>query len=212
MSEISPWETLYLWHLIGRRGTAPWKERPASIDAKYRRALEKRGLIEVSKGARNSLVAEVTDEGWAWAADHLRSKLPNSQAAAPVLSDWMAVVSDYLETHRLALADLFVEPERADTQTDSSTETDLLERIRRAYLKQTDGRWRTEVRISKLKALFDKGEHAKVDEALISLARRGDAELLPIDDPLRLNIEDKAAALTIAGEQRHLVFLNPERS
>ena len=190
----------------------PRKERPTSIDTKHRQALEKRGLIEVTKGARNSLTAEVTDKGWAWAAGHLQSELPPSKAAAVVLSDWMAIVGDYLEAHRLALADLFVEPETADTHTVPSGEDDLLARIRAAYLKQADGRWRAEVRISQLKALFPRSEHAKVDEALIALAKRGDADLLPIDDPLRLRPEDKAAALTIAGELRHLVFLNSERS
>lgn len=213
MSDRSQWETLYLWHLIGRGGTAPWKDRPASssIQAKDRRTLEKRGLITVSKGPKGAFSVEVTDEGWAWASGHLQSTLPESKGAANVLRDWMAAIDVYLKAHRLALGDLFV-THATDTPPAPSDNDALLQRIRAAYLEHTNGLWRTEVRLSKLKEAFSESEHAAVDEALIALARQGDAELLPIDDPLRLHPEDAAAALTIAGERRHLVFLHPGRS
>lgn len=207
MPELSTWETLYLWHLIGRGGAAEWRDRPASsIEARHRKALERHGLIEVTKGRRGALSAEVTDAGWAWAADNLQSALPPSKGASPVLLDWLSALGRYLGAHRLGLADLFVAPPEPEPV---SAEGSLEHRIRERYLNLTGGRWREEVRLADIKAAFPSDKHQAIDSALMSLAKTGAAELLPIDDPSRLEPRDESSALRIAGEIRHLVFLQP---
>lgn len=206
MPELSSWETLYLWHLIGRGGTAAWGDRPvSSIQARHRRALQRHGLIEEKKGARGAISAEVTDAGWAWAGEHLDSALPESRAAAPVLRDWLAVLGNYLSTHRLGVGDLFV---AAPDTGARSTESALVDRIREHYLAHTNGRWRHEVRIADLKRGFSPEEHEAVDKALVALAKQGAAELMRIDDPTDIRSADESAAVSIGGEVRHLVFLH----
>lgn len=211
MADLSSWETLYLWHLIGRKGSASWKDRPVqSIEAKHRRGLETRGLVEVNRGTRGTLIAEVTDAGWAWAAEHMDSPLPSSKGATAVLQDWLSVISGYIRTNRLGLGDLFAGEAGIAHEPGQTTGELLQDDLRAAYLARTGGRWGTEVRVADLKSAFPTDRHPRIDEALMALARLGKADLLPIDDPLRLTVADRAAAIHVAGQPRHLVFLHPD--
>ncbi|MGH6840568.1 MAG: hypothetical protein ACREDV_00500, partial [Methylocella sp.] len=92
-------QTLILWALLVRDSAAGFqnelKPEPEKAD---REALEKAGLIKCEKRGRYRRVwIEVTEKGWAWAADHLDDDLPaGSPAGGSILQAWLTRLKAYM--------------------------------------------------------------------------------------------------------------------
>jgi len=208
---IGAWERLLLLHLIAEGGAGPWGGIPSSsITRAHRQRLERAGLLEVTRGARNALQLELTDAGWAWVHDHLEGELPSTKAAAPVLMAWLAQVRRFLAERRVGLAEVFLaEGPAADDERGRSPDPGPLEdRVVAAYLALSEGRWDRPVRIAALRSRLPEAAAGDVDAALRALARAGRADLLPLDDPRERTAADTAAALMITGHPHHLVYLS----
>ena len=79
---ITEMQTLLLWALLAKPGGASFQKdiRP-EVKKPDRDALVKAGLITKEKRGRAGNWLEVTDKGWAWAADHLDAALPKRSTA-----------------------------------------------------------------------------------------------------------------------------------
>ena len=130
-NSLTPQQTLFLWDLISKGGTAWFSEvKPKPKSAATWRALERFGLILSVKRQReahnatrakkkgkatkpaaprksNALWIEVTEKGWGWANDHLASPLPTKSASAgPILQAWLTYLQAFLRQKGFALADV----------------------------------------------------------------------------------------------------------
>jgi hypothetical protein len=79
---LTEMQTLILWALLAKTGGASFQKniRP-EVKKSDREALVKAGLITSEKRGRPGFWLEITDKGWAWAADHLDADLPKRSVA-----------------------------------------------------------------------------------------------------------------------------------
>lgn len=82
----------------------------------------------------------------------------------------------------------------------------LEERIRAACLQLTNGSTKQRVRLKDLRQALDE-DRTEVDRVLQAMQREGLLVLYKIDNPAELTHEDERAALYIANNPRHLVYL-----
>lgn len=199
--ELSKNQFLILWALLGRSGSAAQMDIKPDIKKPDRDALERAGLITVQKRERKIWI-EVDEKGWAFAAQHLDADLPErSNAGAAILRHWLVLLKEYLEQNGVSLAD-FISPPRSKTEA-----APLPARIRAAYLDATGGRLNTQALLRDVRAKLGDVDRAALDAALIEMHRAQDVLLYPNDNRRALTEEDRAAALVIAGEPRHILWI-----
>lgn len=232
-NSLTPQQTLFLWDLISKGGTAWFSEvKPKPKSAATWRALERFGLILSVKRQReahnatrakkkgkatkpaaprksNALWIEVTEKGWGWANDHLASPLPTKSASAgPILQAWLTYLQAFLRQKGFALADVISTRPEAPSETFRLGSAIALEdRIRRVYLDATGGTWNKRVRLSELRTLLDGVQRAELDKVLMRMQQGGDLVLYPLDNPQEITAADRNAAIAIGGTRLHIVYM-----
>lgn len=188
----------------------------APIDKAPRDELEREGFIKFERRGRTGHVL-LEDKAWAWAAENLSAKLPpgrpkkkpaaqpsgkskKKRETKPNASDLLrAVLShlhDYLRKSDHALADL----------VSRGSSDDLEHRVRGACLDLAHGAVKERVRLKDLRAKLPTARD-ELDAALLRMQTEGKLVLYRMDNPAELTPEDEVAALYIAGNPRHLVYL-----
>src|SRR5262245_42502221 len=159
-------QTLVLWALLAKKGGGGFQKdiRPV-VKKRDREALVRAGLMMSEKRGRAGLWLEVTDKGWAWAADHLDADLPQrSTAGSAILQGWLTQIKTFMSVRGLALADILAPqtppaPPRMDFDT-------VRVRVRKAYLDLTDGRFNRRALLRDLRDKLQDIERGTLDEAL----------------------------------------------
>jgi hypothetical protein len=201
-SSSEPRRALILWALLAKEnGTAyqnALKPEPSKAD---RDALERDGLVAVSRvGPRRRYFLEATDKGWQWAGEHLDAALPaNCPAASKILEAWLKHLKAFLAAHDFVLADVFGAQAQAATG-------DLWAQLRTAYLQTTGGKLNTRALLKDIRARLDV-DRPTLDVALKAYQADAKLQLYPSDNRLELTEADKAAAVQIGGEPRHIVWI-----
>jgi hypothetical protein len=225
MTGFTPQQTLIMWHLLGRGGTAPQGEIKPAIDAKDHKGLDDAGLITTHKvkgpkgGRANAFT--VTDKGWRWAGDHLGDDLP---ANYKILQNWLTQLRANLARNGHTLADFFTEAAPGQSANSSAEEpatpavtvkkplsaTQLRDRIEQAYLSVTHGRKSEIAPLSKVRARLIDLDRATVDAGLLRILQGDEkATLHQISDPKALSREDREAAIKSGGEPYHVLWIQP---
>ena len=229
MSETpTPKQTLILWCLLGRCGSALQSTLAPRIDRADREALIAGRYLAAEREGR-SLRLTVTDRGWNWAGEHMREPLP---PAFRVLQDWLERIHADLARTGRSLADLVgsasEEPApaapapRARKSTAKESKKlgskkpgpkkvgpkQLRARIDAAYLALTGGERAKAVRLSALRAHLGDLDRATVDAGLAAILR-GDrtARLSQFSDPKSLDAAEREAAFSPAGEPFHILWI-----
>ncbi|QRG04598.1 hypothetical protein EZH22_15540 [Xanthobacter dioxanivorans] len=204
---------ILLLALLAREGGGAFqKELSPAPDVPVRDALVKDGLIRKDVRARK-IWLEVTDKGWDTAGGRLAALLPEDvQGAGSVLRAWLAHLSGYMAAQGLALSDLLATAAvdaaaAAPARPDDGPADDLPARIRAAYLAVTGGRLNTRALLKDLRPRLPEVPAATLDEALIRMQREGGARLYRIDNRIEITDADRLAAIQIAGEPRHLLWI-----
>jgi hypothetical protein len=177
------------------------------------RGLNERKLVKTEKRGR-SLTHEVTDDGWARAREELTGLLPKSvlgQAAVAAITEQL---HRYLARADVALSEVFAAPteaEKAPADEDvpaavPQANSDLETRIRAAYrsLAPEPNAW---VLLTDLRPLLDDVSKAEFDAALVELNRAPDVTLTPETNKKSLSAADKAAAVEIGRQKKHLIAI-----
>ena len=88
-------------------------------------------------------------------------------------------------------------------------EPDLSERVRRAYLEASGGSSNVRVRLADLYRALSDVPKPEFDAELIRMQSRGQFGLVlwSLDDPFDIHPEDEAAAVSVAGIRRHIVYM-----
>lgn len=207
-ASFTPTQTLILWYLIGKGGSA-WRSEirpePSAVD---RKALEKERIITSEKRGR-SIWMEVTDTGWAWANDHLDSTLPTrTRSAGPILQAWLTHLHAFLKRRGIALAEIVTSAdELALKVVEAKSPAQLEDRIRRAYLEVTGGSWNQRVRLAELRRRLDGVTKEALDAALLNMQQASKLVLFRLDNQREITEDDRQSALLLGGEPRHVVRL-----
>ncbi|MFG1421537.1 hypothetical protein [Roseixanthobacter liquoris] len=206
-------ESLILLHLIAAHGGAAAQkeltDRKVKCDPAERGPLEDAGLIRTMKRGRGNFI-EVTDKGWDHAGKNLRTLLPgDAEGAGAVLYAWLGRLHAFIEGQGKVLADLMVSPAPPEPTPELPpvSPEGLPKRIRDTYLAVTGGSLNVRVLLADLRPCLADVPRATLDAALIAMQREGNAILYRMDNSAALSGADRDAALSIAGEPRHMLWI-----
>ncbi len=204
---LTEMQTLILWALLAKAGGASFQKdiRP-EVKKPDREALLRAGLIASEKRDRSGRWLEMTDKGWAWAADHLDADLPKrSTAGSAILQAWLKRLKAFMEARGLALADILGPQQPAERQPIDYPA--VRQRIRKAYLELTGGRLNTRAHLSDIREKLKDIDRATLDEALKRMQREQEASLYQLDNRIEITEADRAAAIYVGREPRHILWI-----
>jgi hypothetical protein len=212
-------QTLILWALLARDDAAGFQnELRPEPDKADRETLEKAGLIKSEKRGRyRQIWIEVTEKGWAWAADHLNDDLPTgSPAGSSILQAWLKRLKAYMRARNVALYEI-LGPQRVRKEgsegidigdaTRASDYDALHVRIRQAYFAATGDRINTRARLCHIREKLKDIDRAALDEALKRMQDEQKASLYPLDNKAEITEADRNAAIYFGGEPRHILWI-----
>jgi len=137
-------------------------------------------------------------------------------APEPVVRRLLERLSAYMAAREVALSDL-LGPQRGTPpasvgatigpEADDPAPSDLPARIRAAYLAVTGGRLNTRALLKSLRPHLPDVAGETLDATLKAMQAEGAARLYRIDDRAEITQADRAAAVEIAGEPRHILWI-----
>jgi hypothetical protein len=161
-----------------------------------REHLQRLGLIDVRAG--RPLQLDLTDKGWAVCKSLIGAGTPDrSTGQGRALYTLLRSLRRYLDDSELAPADVF--SPAADTP-------DMESRVRRTYekLASRPGGWVGLVRLRGELADVPRGD---LDAVLTDLYRQPGVSLIPEENQKTLTEDDRAAAVRIGGQHKHLIAI-----
>jgi hypothetical protein len=174
------------------------------------------GLLRKEKrrvGRSNAVYLVLTEKAWAWAARNLGTSLKKTPSAARVLEAVLrrlayVVGSDGAGLERFALGPASTEVAAlpAAPVDAASTQQGIEDRIRSAYLALTNGAVKRRVLLKDLRTRVA-ASREDLDQALQAMQTQRKLVLMGLDNPQERTQGDDDAALYIAGNPRHLVYL-----
>lgn len=182
-----------------------------TIERKVRDRLTGDGLITFTKGARNAITHTLTDQGWARCRDDLATPLPGRQDRGyRILHGVLQRLDEYLAVHGLTLAD-FLEPEakpdmEPDMEPHHGEPADGLVRAAYDQLASRPGAW---VGLAALREALPGTSREDFDDAVLQLDLLPHVSLIPEVNQKALTLADRAAAIHVGGEDKHLLQIRP---
>jgi hypothetical protein len=186
------------------------------LKADHRRRLLALDLIEVSE---KPITLALTDRGWSRAAEELGAEAPKGAGTAGgtlyVVLDFLRRLIDHSGTRADDLFRLQIKEDdvvsavaESPTGTDPATSTvDVASLIRQAYqgLAARPGDY---VMLADLRAAVADLPRTEVDAALVQLNRERDVHLVPESNQKVLRPEERAAAVSIGNQDKHLIAIS----
>ena len=178
-----------------------------SIDRPVRDTLNQSGLIDIRMESRprRHYVHSLTEAGWQQGRHELTEPLPDrADKSFRVMHGVLRALDAHLTRTNQELK-LFLHPVTEAEQPAA----DVTERIETTYdsLVGRPGGW---VSLTRLRGALDRVPRDEIDEALRQLSRRPQVYLIPEANQKILTPEDRAAAVDLGGEAKHLLSI--ERS
>ncbi len=169
------------------------------------------GLVETDKNRKRAITIEVTDKGWAWAAENLDAELPSrSTAAGPIMQAFLSHLKIFLKSRNIALAEIFMieEAEGLAETCPSLGDKEIKKLIRETYFSLTHGKSKQRVRLHQLRDSLPDIDRNLLDDTLLEMEREEDLVLYTLDNVREITAYDRAAALNTGfGEPRYIIYL-----
>jgi hypothetical protein len=178
------------------------------IEKKVRESLQHDHLLITahrSDGPHPTYLHELTDAGWRWCRQELAAPVPDRAHRAYRLLYGMAhVMHAHMVRSRLEMVDVFV-PGGAPENPPPVAAGEVDTQIRDSYdsLAARPGAW---VSLTRLRTALSLPRN-DVDDALHRLAMRQLIHLIPESNQKTLTAADRAAAIHIGGEDKHLLSI-----
>jgi hypothetical protein len=169
------------------------------IEPATRERLQKLDLITVRRPGRAYLY-ELSEEGWAWCRQDMNAQAaPRSDAGTRVLYLVMQSVTRHLQREGEAPSWIFQPAPTTDA-------LDMSSRIRLTYqeLATYPGDW---VRLTEVRHRLSDVPRGELDAELLRLLDADEVNIAPESDQKSLTPEDRAAALSIGGKDKHLIMV-----
>lgn len=179
-----------------------------TIDKPVRERLSQCGYLQATQPKGQTWVHELKDEGWARCREELTTPLPGKAPKAyRVLYGILGCLDQYLTASTLTLADLFNPPEKPEAEDVASIQP-AEDRLQAAYaeLASRAGAW---VGLARLRETVPDLSREDFDEALLELTLRSHVSLIPEVNQKALTDIDRAAAIHVGGEDKHLLQIRP---
>jgi DNA primase len=200
--EWGPNQQLLLWDLALRGGRALQKDVEYKEISKGRKDLERRKALTTSKVNR-SFVLELTDNGWSELATRrsvlLKSKKKPSRERA-ILQLLLDALQNYAAKHEVGLAEI-LRPSPTASQRD-----EVRQKIRRAFFDIAGNPPQDSVRLSVLRATLREIPRQQIDEALLSMKKDHEINLMSLDNPRDIEAEE-TASLHDGRSQFHVLWI-----
>jgi len=204
---LTEMQTLVLWALLAKTGGASFqKDIKPELKKLDREALVRAGLITSEKRVPHGYWLEITDRGWAWAADHLDAALPKrSTAGSVILQAWLTQLKAFMQARGLALADILgtQRPPEAPPPDYSA----VRQRIRKAYLELTGARLNTRALLSDIREKLKDIDRARLDEAFRRMHLEEGATLSGLDNPQEITQAIREGGLNFKGEHMFVLWI-----
>ncbi|HEY3719207.1 MAG TPA: hypothetical protein VGL41_03610 [Roseiarcus sp.] len=203
---LTEMQTLILWALLAKPGGAGLQKdiRP-DVKKADREALVGEGLIRSDPKSR-PIMLEVTDKGWAWAADHLDAELPKrSVHGAAILQAWLKRLKAFMAAKDFGLADVLAPP--ATTEPARDDYSALRGRIRQSYLEATGGRLNQRVFLNVLRDELGDVDRSALDHALRKMHLEEGSHLSGSDNPPEITDAIRDASLDFKGERMFVLWI-----
>ncbi|HEV7976487.1 hypothetical protein [Amycolatopsis sp.] len=171
--------------------------RNLTIVGKDRLKLNEEKLVESWLDGR-SYHHELTERGWKWCSDQLAAEIPEGAGSAErALYAVLEGIERGLKRDQRSLAEFFG-PE--------APALDLESRIRGAYRELADEpkAW---VSLTDLRVFLAGAPKTEVDDVLRRMDGTPEVTLIPEANQRTLTAEDRAAAVSIGGEDNHLISI-----
>jgi len=173
----------------------------------YRDRLEEHGLIVVTKPDR-SLVLELTDKGARTCARLIGADTPDRPSGqGKALYTLLRALRRYFDREDLAPGDVFLPLDAHPPEGDPDPLGDDIEaRVRAAYVRLAAraGGW---VDLVRLRAELPDVSKRDLDDALTRMYRSPGVSLIPEENQKTLTAEDRAAAVEIGDQDKHLIAI-----
>jgi hypothetical protein len=173
-----------------------------NLDKKYRDQLVIDRLITVTD---RPLVLELTEKGWGEAIKELGAETPaRAGALGGTLYLLLDVLRDHFDRNEIAPSQFFTARVAAPPAADPVA--DLETRVRAAYaaLAQKPGDF---VMLEAIRGELADAPRAEVDTILVELNRAADVNLIPESNQKVLTAAERAAAVTIGNQDKHLIAI-----
>ncbi|MBV1850156.1 hypothetical protein [Catellatospora tritici] len=186
-----------------------------SLTGEDSRTLVDEKLVTRRKVGRG-LAHELTDQGWARCKDELTAEyVKGTGPAVPAMHALLGALDRYVKRAELGLPDLFTaspapvevpRPAKAAAKPRAATKVDVEQRIRTAYAKLAPAPqgW---VSLTDLRGALSDLDRGVVDQALMTMAVHRAVVLVPEENQKNMSAEDRAAAIHIGGEDKHLLSI-----
>jgi hypothetical protein len=222
---LTEMQTLVLWALFAKPDGASFqKDIKPDVKKPDREALVRAGLITIEKRGGSGFWLEVTDKGWAWAAEHLDADLPKrSTAGSAILQAWLGRLKAFMKARGLVLADILgAQPSTGTLQQHPQTSHPPLseppqrplldhaavrERIRNAYLELTGSRFNTRALLKDIRAKLNDIDRATLDETLKKMHLEEGTTLSGLNNPQELTEAIRDAGLVFKGEPMYVLWI-----
>lgn len=178
-----------------------------AIERKVRERLTGDGLITFTTGPRNAIIHTLTEQGWARCRDDLATPLPGRQDRGyRVLHGVLHRLDEFLTVHGLTLAD-FLEPEaKPDMEVHQGVAADGLVLAAYERIATRPGAW---VGLAALREALPGTPREDFDDAVLQLDLLPHVSLIPEVNQKALTLTDRAAAIHVGGEDKHLLQIRP---
>lgn len=198
-------ETLLLWALIGLGGSSYQSKVGRKVASADRDGLKKAGLISAEKHGNKGVWIEVSDRGWAWASENLAAPLPATAQTGAILQAWLARLQTYMGANNVSLAEIIAP--RSTKEARKAVEHGARERIRTAYRALAGGTFNKRVLLRDLRVKLSDLSRETFDDAVLQMIREEGSSLVELDNRREITPADRAAAILIGGEPRHILWI-----
>jgi hypothetical protein len=178
------------------------------LDGAERRDLNDRKLVESVRVGR-AFAHELTDKGWRWCNQELAAT-PGERAAGLERAHYrvFGLFARYLDAAGLSLADIARPANRTANRTahEADGEADLTASIEAGYRSLAPGAGEF-VSLRELRLQLPGRPRPDVDAALTTMFTAQRINLIPQSNQRALSDADRAAALRVGGEYKHLISI-----
>jgi hypothetical protein len=203
-------ETCALLTLMGEAREVPnsylTNTRRLKLEKKSRERLLGLKLITV-RTQKRLLFLELTDAGWRRASEEIGADVPpRAGAMGAALYTQLASLRQYLDRSGLAPVEFYTALEEVNPNPDERHSPDVETMIRKAYgeLATAAGDW---VTLASLRDSLGSVSKTEIDNALRQLGRTPDVRLIPESNQKTLSGAERAAAVHIGNEDKHLIAI-----
>ena len=213
-TDLTPTESALLIVLMSEAreisNTELEKRFQLALTGQSREKLNRLRYVDSHKAGR-AYVHQLADEGWVRVQHDLNFASPRARALGAALSALHSNLRNrVLPRVDLSLAEMFsqasVPAPGAAPQPAAHPGTDLQTRIRQAYgsLARHPGAW---VSLTALRPMLGDASTADVNDALRRLEQAPDVNIVPESNQKTLTAEDRAAAVRIGDQDKHLLAI-----